>query len=427
MREKTQNPPLFKKINSQKKGVNPPFSGVYLGTYTKSSPLQEWRGFQLPKNQSESLDSADKLSVDFDTGEIIQDSLKYDPVSVRLERYSLQSVVRKLLPLSRTSKCLRYLLSDSVSCSGVGIKKSVAHGSVFYSGLQVCSSVWSCPVCAAKISERRRVELLQAMEKHHEQGGQVLLLTLTNPHTKTDNLQDMLKAQALAMSRFNSTKSAKKLWDSIGCVGTVRAWEVTYGDNGWHPHFHVLLFVSMGLDLQYLRSRFFDVWSNCCRLAGLPIPSFKHGVRLDDGSNASEYVSKGLWGLDREMTKGHIKKAKKGRSPFDLLRSYMVDKDKQAGVLFIEYAAAFKGKRQLVWSKGLKLHFNCDDLTDSDIAYRIDDDAELLGLINFDDWLLILRFDLRGLILELSKKGGWSAVDRCLVGLRKNDKQNEKK
>ena len=153
------------------------------------------------------------------------------------------------------------------------------------------------------------------------------------------------------MSRFNGDKSSRKLFAFIDCIGTVRAWEVTHGDNGWHPHFHILLFVRPGLDLEQLRFEFYALWANCCRLAKLPIPSQEHGVRLDDGAQAANYVSKGLWGLDREMTKGHLKKAKHGRSPFDLLRSYLYDQDRQAGALFCDYARSFKGKRQLVWSK----------------------------------------------------------------------------
>ncbi len=31
--------------------------------------------------------------------------------------------------------------------------------------------MWACPVCAAKISERRRLEVESAFEKHKEQGG----------------------------------------------------------------------------------------------------------------------------------------------------------------------------------------------------------------------------------------------------------------
>lgn len=381
-----------------------------LGSNAKSHPLQQPRGLHTIE------------SIDKSTGEIIQSNPKYCPVSVRLERFALQSAARHLLPDSRTAKCLRIRQANK---NEVEVWRSSEHGTAHYAGLQTCSSVWACPVCAAKISERRRFELLQAMDKHKAGGGQVLLLTLTNPHTRTDNLQDMLKAQALAVTRLKSTKSAVKLWASIGCIGTVRAWEVTHGVNGWHPHFHFLLFVRRGLDFEELRARFFVVWSNCCRLAGLTAPSFAHGVDLQDGTKAAQYVSKGLWGLDREMTKGHMKKASSGsRSPFDLLRSYLNDRDKQAGALFNDYAKAFKGKRQLVWSKGLKALFSVEEQTDEETAARVEDDAYFLGKITIDQWRAVRRFNVRGEILELARHG-WEPVDRFLSELMKIEVKHE--
>ena len=403
----------------QKSGEKKPVFGVHLGSIAKSSSLQENQALQpVLINGKRSA-----AFVDISTGEIVQDTPEYNPVSVRLERFALQSSVRYLLPDSRTAKCLRILQANKKE---VEVWRSFDHGSACYAGLQICSSVWSCPVCAAKISERRRVELLHAMEQHQANGGYILLLTLTNPHTRTDDLQAMLKAQALAMSRFNGTKSAQALWVSIGCIGTVRAWEVTHGDNGWHPHFHILLFLTFDLNQrgellsfmphEEMTSRFYAVWANCCRLAKLPIPSEEHGVRLDDGAQAANYVSKGLWGLDREMTKGHLKKSKHGRSPFDLLRSYLYDQDRQAGALFCDYARSFKGKRQLVWSKGLKALFEIKEQTDEEAAAKIEDDAYLLGKIQAEEWLLIRKFNVRGEVLELARHG-WEPVRRFLDSL----------
>jgi hypothetical protein len=409
-------PPAFALFSGQKK---PP-----LGSNANISAIQQNQGLQPFLIDSVTDGKSLAGSVDLSTGEMVFSSPQYDPVTARLERFALQSAARRLLPDSRTAKCLRLRQGEGSASrvKNVEVWKSSKHQTAHYVGLQTCASPWSCPVCAAKISERRRVELLHAMLKHEANGGQVLLLTLTTPHTRTDNLPAMLKAQAGAMSRLNSLRNAKALWHSIGCIGTVRAWEVTYGNNGWHPHFHLLLFVSSGLDLDELQSSFYDVWANCCRLAKLPIPSLLHGVRLDDGTKAANYVSKGLWGLDSEMTKGHIKKASNGgRSPFDLLRSYLYDRDKQAGALFIEYAKAFNRKHQLEWSKGLKALFVVEDMTDEETAAKIEDDAYFLGMIEPEDWVLIRRANVRGEFLEIARHG-WDAAERFLCDLRKEFK-----
>lgn len=402
--------------------------GGSLGIYADISPLVDF-------------EDVFPFGVDGETGEVFQDPKAYDPASVRLERFALQSAARRILPNSRTAKCLRFfsgkpseksvfrLLGDDPHKvkPSVSVYRSLKHGTASYGGLQTCASVWACPVCAAKISERRRAELLGAIEAHKAEGGEVLLITLTNPHCYGDSLPALLAGQQKAMSRFNSTKAAVRMWDWMGCIGTVRAWEVTYGQNGWHPHFHLLAFVRSGVDLGQAKSQVYDVWAAGCRLAGLPVPSFEHGVDVRDGSEAAKYASK--WGLDQEMTKGHMKKAKfsKGRSPFDLLRSYLYDDDRQAAALFGEYAKAFHRKHQLEWSKGLKAHFGIVKKTDDELAAEQDARAELLGRIELEDWRRVVAFDLRGEVLELARHG-WEPVQRLLEGLRNNIKlfKNEK-
>jgi hypothetical protein len=158
------------------------------------------------------------------------------------------------------------------------------------------------------------------------------------------------------------------------------------------------------------------MWLNCCRLAGLALPSFQHGVRLEDGSKAKNYISK--WGLENEMTKGHIKKGRKGgRTPFDLLRAYQ-EGDKQAGALFVEYANAFKGKRQLVWSIGLKAHFAIEEATDQEVVEREEEEAEHGCDLSREDWHTVLAFGVRAEMLEAYEQGGPYEVAHCLAILR---------
>jgi len=335
----------------------------------------------------------------------------------RVERFALQSVARSILPKSRTAKCLRIRAFDR----DVQVWKSKEHKTASYAGLQTCGSVWACPVCAAKIAERRRAELLDAMDMHKAAGGSVLLLTLTTPHQRGDVLSELLGQQGKALESFFADLSVKKVLAQMGHIGKVRALEVTHGrkgtNNGWHPHFHILLFCQVqatDADRKDWAARLYLRWSAYCQKAGLGTPSYTHGIKLDDGTKASDYVAK--WGLEDEMTKGHIKKAKAGgETPFDLLRAALADKqDKQAMALFKEFAECFKGKRQLTWSKGLKARFYLDEKTDDELANDKEDRAVLLGLLSVDQWRDVLKVDARSTVLELAAHSGWDAVQNFL-------------
>lgn len=341
----------------------------------------------------------------------------------RVERFALQSVARDILPKSRTAFCLRSRIKGG---EGVGVWRSTQHQTAHYSGLIVCGSVWTCPVCAAKISERRRLELQAAISQHRESGGDAYLLTLTTPHGRRDDLAQLLAMQAKALASFTAQRAVKAVFAEMGEIGRVRAFEVTHGrkgtNNGWHPHYHFLQFAKGGADAAQLmdwRTRLYLEWAKCCERAGLGTPSFQHGLDLQDGSKADKYLSK--WGLECEMTKGHIKQAKAGgETPFDLLRAVLADKsDRQAAALFSEFGRVFKGKRQLSWSRGLRARFDlAEEKTDEELSREQSEDAELLGLISVDEWRDVLRVQARGVVLELAAAGGWLAVARFLWFIR---------
>lgn len=357
--------------------------------------------------------SAAPSKVDPDTGEVL-DSPRTS-VMARFERFALQSAARKLLPDSRTAKCLRLRQSGK----DVQVVRSTEHKNASFKGLQTCGSVWACPVCSAKISERRRVELRSAMEQHKAAGGTVLLMTLTNAHNCGDHLAELLAGQAKALNYLNTDRASRKIFTGMGCIGQVKATEVTHGrlrtvNNGWHPHYHVLLFVRAGLDLEACQALLSARWMHACAKAGLKLPSLEHGLRLDPGEYASDYAAK--WGLDHEMTKGHTKKAREGETPFDLLRAYLADVDKQGGALFRQFAECFKGKRQLHWSAGLKKLFQIGEVSDEELANKQDDKAVLLGKITVSQWRHILKVEARSLILELAEQS-WEAVSRFLASI----------
>lgn len=270
-----------------------------------------------------------------------------------------------------------------------------------------CGSVWVCPVCASKITEKRRVELVEAFSKWKDQGGGVLLLTLTVPHYSHQSLSFVLDGINDARRRLLNRKPWKRMKAELGIAGEVRTLEVTHGANGWHPHFHVLLFTSSLIDrdeLPTFESSILKQWQSACEASGLPLPNH-HGVSLEDGSKAASYASK--WGLEHEMTKGHVKHGREGgRTPFDLLRWYLSEKSPEAARLFTEYAREFKGRNQLLWSRGLRdLLALGQEATDEELAASQDEDASLFAEIPLNVWRIILKADRRGELLEVCRMG----------------------
>lgn len=333
----------------------------------------------------------------------------------RLSRYCLQEIARDLIPKERVSNCLRRRISKD---DGVKVMFNPVREKAHYSNVIRCGSVWTCPICSAQISEKRRQELKKAVTNWRFQGGYVYLLTLTNPHYCGTNLKQMLLGQAKALAYLWGDRKPKEMLKKLGKEGHIIATETTYSDNnGFHPHFHILLFMRYQVNTQGLQSFLAIQWQNCCKKAGLPIPSLSVGVQLQDGTYADEYISK--WGLEDEMTKGHTKKGREGSlTPFDLLRQSV--ECPEYGKLFQIYAMAFKGKRQLHWTRGLKSLLGVDDKTDEELAEETEKEALQVRELAFEIWTLIAKYKQRGEFLEAVEddiKNGGNRADDLVMRL----------
>lgn len=286
----------------------------------------------------------------------------------------------------------------------IQVLKGATTDRAFFGGLQVCSMPWTCPVCASKISERRRHEVAKAIRQAEALGLKVRLVTLTVPHGLGDDVAAIADKVTKAFTRLWQGKGGMQLREKLGLFGHIRALEVTYGANGFHPHLHVLMFYhpqqTTDAHWQVLPER----WQTVAVRSGLPAPSLDRGCQIDDGQKAAQYVAKGVWGLESEVTKGHVKKGKRGsRTPFDLLRDYMKG-DKQAGAIWRTYAEAFEGRRQLYWSNGLKKLLAIAELSDEEIAHKPEDEkALLLASISDEQWKLIYRGHNESAVLDLAE------------------------
>lgn len=358
--------------------------------------------------------------------------------AVRAERYALLSSARKLISaagrasglkyghdLHKTAKC-RYIRHGGTS---VEVHKSREHGKAFYCNLITCGSVWSCPVCAAKIQERRREEIAAAINWAYDEGLQPVMVTLTFPHRAWHKLRDLLDQQAMALQRLRAGQPWEKFKKSVDFRGLIRSLELTHGDNGWHPHTHELWFVRSTADASLMLPEILKRWESACIRAGLldeddaaQLAAFRvHAVDVKGWCSESDYLAKQddsrHWGADREIAKGSTKAGRaKGRHAFGLLAdaSGKGSAARRAGRLYLVYIAAMRGKRQIVWSKGLKALVKVDDLDDETLAVESRDEADLLGYITDDDWHTVRTVGAFAAVLDAAEVGGWPAVQSLI-------------
>ena len=346
---------------------------------------------------------------------------KPTPCDNQIKRFSLQSHSRDLLPNEAVANCLRLRIDQK---RPIDVWKSISFAKAAYGNLQTCKSVWACPVCASKITERRRVELQQGVSNFN---GKILLLTLTLQHKINESLQVIVTSLLKAYSDiFTSGKKWTKIIEMFGIVGTIRTLEITYGDNGFHPHLHILLFSnSNDIDVIGLHNILFDRWEHSLNRIGryTNVKAFnlkygheniweyvtKWGMYLDEG------LSSGNWSISHEMTKSVVKRAKKGGyTPFALLESSQ-NGNEIHGKLFQEYFRYMKGKQQLRYSKGLRELLGIAEKTDEEICNEKIEQSYLFMILSREQWKQILGNDIRAELLQQVANGDIQDVVTFLV------------
>lgn len=297
----------------------------------------------------------------------------------------------------------------------VGVQFDASNGVARYSNLQYCGSVWVCPDCSYKISQERKKELAEAMKGCRDKGLHVAMLTLTVPHYLGDDLKALLKKMSKAKhSLWTNRNSREYLADQFPMLGHITATEVKYSDNnGFHPHFHILCFLDKQYaaeDLQTIESELYELWAEKCVKSGLGKPNRRNGLDLKMGSNnediLADYISK--WGMAEEMTQTHLKVGKKNMQSLtmwevlELAQMESSTKDKYS-YIFKTYADAFKGRRQLFWSKGLKELLKVEVKDDEEIANQEDETVEVFDamFLSSQDWWTICYHKIRAEFLEL--------------------------
>ena len=305
----------------------------------------------------------------------------------------LHRLARALMPRERLALCgvvLRY------GASGVVVRR-LPDGRAAYSGLYRCGDFWRCPSCRVTLGIRRARQIETALRAHVDAGGSALLATYTVPHARDESLSVVLARLSDTWRRY-----AMHVWrDVIGSryVGNVRALEVTHGVSGWHPHYHALVFIALGLPyLTPVAVALAERWSE---VAGADWRADVRRVAHDGVAAVARYLTTdGIAGAAFE-TASPAAKVPAGRSYPELLYDYARYRSSADAALIYEYAAALHGVHHLTISPRLRRLY---DFTDPASGWSEIADEDVLALLDSGEWLSILNAgEDRNLLDDLSR------------------------
>lgn len=304
-----------------------------------------------------------------------------------------------------------------------------------FSGLLDCHSPWACPHCSPREMAKKGADIACAIDALAAQDLWAFMVTFTLPHHTKMSAEDSFSILKATWRNFtkNSTKSirnfnthtkkdgttvqyalkgdaAKQFKRELNIVHFVKVYEFTYGENGWHPHMHVLFWCHKSKwDLiTKHQDPLLNLWWSSAKHAALKYWNQKYPDKKEENAKAvenyytearknpandthrsvyisvdskgrpvrqlsSSYISgfsgsmekdkKRLWSANQELTRQPAKAAKEGHyMPFDLLMAALnahnakdFDTEKKFAGLFLEYAKYTRKKRRVDWSlSGIK-------------------------------------------------------------------------
>lgn len=278
----------------------------------------------------------------------------------RALRYRMRHASQSITEAKGVRRCGR--VPAGIGHQGsVSLRAHQASRRAYFAGLERCNNPWQCAVCVVRIQAGRCAELRGLDHAHRAAKGGVLMATLTFPHDLVNELARLKKTAVKAWQYCITGAPWQRQQAALGVLGYVRALEVTDGPNGWHLHFHVVLYTQRSpapAELEAFRVWLLARWSKAItRRQAFRRPSAEHGVTVESCRDAS-YIAK--MGLAAELTLSGTKRARPGhRTPMQLLRDLTLTTDRRRRALdaarWREWCHAMHGARQLTWSAGMRM------------------------------------------------------------------------
>ncbi len=312
---------------------------------------------------------------------------------------------------------------------------SVAH----FARVQLCGHVWLCPVCGPRIRQVRAADLDEACGRWIDRHGvgSLQLLTLTVPHDYGEELPTVMRSVRSAYSALVAGRAWHEDKSRYGLRHYVRAHDVTYGRNGWHPHIHAVLFAQRPLpadNLRYLERRLTDRWARAVTAHGRRRPNSAFGVQLEQArkrQDVANYVFQVVRNtgddaaydapVAAEVARGDLKTANPGQlTPWQILeRTGDALEGGYWAARWSEWETTTQGVHAIRWSKGLRAELEMTQAEQSDDEIvAIEVGGQTVYVFAALDWRRVRSAPgALAQLLEAAETGGGAAVAALLPTL----------
>lgn len=198
---------------------------------TEAEPVQTFtNSVSIVEGQGVTKRGYKKQSIDIQNVDDLNNSTAYI--------YALRNLSADLLPKeARVSICQKLAIPrvDSVNLVRNQNERISFHGAV------ACGNIWTCPICYLKAANKRGEIIKTYFASKLQQDYKLLFMTFTIQHHANSDLKKLRSDLSAIFRKTFQGRKVDKYTNKLGGQKLyVKFLEVTHGNAGFHPHYHVV-------------------------------------------------------------------------------------------------------------------------------------------------------------------------------------------
>jgi hypothetical protein len=200
-------------------------------------------------------------------------------------------------------------------------------------------------------------EVVQAVTwwRGKRQDNDVVMMSLTVRHTAGDDLKALRQGVSEAWRRVQQSRAWRQMREECCVRHLIRGHDITWGDNGWHPHIHVMMLAQRPDEAALWQDALSVLWRHAVEqvMGAKHLPTKRRACVVEACHDAS-YVGR----LGLEVSSPSAKQARQGHMApmqvaYALAHAVGEERDRLASA-WRAYAIGMQGCHQLQWSRGLR-------------------------------------------------------------------------